>query len=108
LPASSSVTIWRPRGNGIGSSKRRFQPRSATGALAVVDRLAQSFHSELDVLRLQLAPTLDLRPVALLRVFRKYRSASFLAAVRSRVNFSRRNGSLLMGASKRDLGRQAI
>src|SRR6266403_4295734 len=32
LPASSRVTSWRPRGNGIGSSNRRFQPRSATSA----------------------------------------------------------------------------
>jgi hypothetical protein len=24
-----SVTSWRPRGNGIGSSNDRFQPRSA-------------------------------------------------------------------------------
>jgi hypothetical protein len=31
LPASSSVTSWRPRGSGIGSSNRRFRPRSATG-----------------------------------------------------------------------------
>jgi hypothetical protein len=30
-PASSRVTRWRPRGNGIGSSKARFQPGSATG-----------------------------------------------------------------------------
>jgi hypothetical protein len=29
LPASSSVTSWRPRGSVIGSSKGRFQPRSA-------------------------------------------------------------------------------
>jgi hypothetical protein len=35
LPASSRVTIWRPRGNGIGSSKGRFQPRSATSARRV-------------------------------------------------------------------------
>src|SRR6202022_1202584 len=28
--AGVSVTSWRPRGNGIGSSNGRFQPRSAT------------------------------------------------------------------------------
>jgi hypothetical protein len=28
LAASSRVTIWRPRGSGIGSSNLRFQPRS--------------------------------------------------------------------------------
>jgi len=28
VPASSRVTRWRPRGSGIGSSKRRFQPRA--------------------------------------------------------------------------------
>jgi hypothetical protein len=39
LPASSSVTSWRPRGSGIGSSKRRFQPRSANGARALAHRL---------------------------------------------------------------------
>jgi hypothetical protein len=32
LPASSSVTSWRPRGSGIGSSNLRFQPRSLMGA----------------------------------------------------------------------------
>jgi hypothetical protein len=32
VPASSSVTSWRPRGNGIGSSNDRFQPRSGTRA----------------------------------------------------------------------------
>ena len=47
---------WRPRGNGIGSSKRRFQPRSATG----VDRHAQALHGDFDILRLQVAPALDL------------------------------------------------
>jgi hypothetical protein len=31
LPTSSRVTRRRLRGNGIGSSKRRFHPRSATG-----------------------------------------------------------------------------
>ncbi len=30
VAASSRVTIWRPRGRGIGSSNGRFQPRSAT------------------------------------------------------------------------------
>jgi len=30
LPASSSVTIWRPRGSGIGSSNRRGQPVSSS------------------------------------------------------------------------------
>src|SRR5437660_12251731 len=56
LPGSASVTSWRPRGNGIGSSKRRFQPRSATG----VDRHAQALHGDFDILRLQVAPALDL------------------------------------------------
>jgi hypothetical protein len=32
LPASSRVARLRPRGSGIGSSNRRFQPRSATRA----------------------------------------------------------------------------
>jgi hypothetical protein len=32
LPASSSVTNWRPRGSGMDSSNGRFQPRSATSA----------------------------------------------------------------------------
>ena len=32
LRESASVTSWRPRGNGIGSSKRRCQPRLATRA----------------------------------------------------------------------------
>jgi len=44
IAGTSSVTIWRPRGNGIGSSNDRFQPRA--GAL---DRLAQPLHGEFDV-----------------------------------------------------------
>jgi hypothetical protein len=37
--------------SGIGSSKGRFQPRSATG----LDRLAQSLHGEFDIVGLQVA-----------------------------------------------------
>jgi len=65
-----NVTSKRPRGNGMGSSNARFQPRSATG----LDRLAQPLHRELDILRLQKAPTLDLGLIAALgealKVFR--------------------------------------
>src|SRR5207253_3411197 len=50
---------WRPRNNGIGSSNRRCQPRSATAG-AIRDRLAQPLHGEFDILRLQMAPALDL------------------------------------------------
>src|SRR6266446_10643636 len=64
LPASSSVTRWRPRGNGIGSSNGRFQPRLAAG----FDRLAQPLHREFDILRLQVPPALDL---GLVPIFRK-------------------------------------
>ncbi len=71
LPGSASVTSWRPRGNGIGSSKRRFQPRSATG----VDRHAQALHGDFDILRLQVAPALDLGLVAVFReAFEIFRS----------------------------------
>src|SRR5258706_11724011 len=63
LPASSSVTSWPPRGSGIGSSKRRFQPRSATG----FDRLAQPLQGKFDILGLQMAPALDLSLVPILR-----------------------------------------
>jgi hypothetical protein len=49
--------------NGIGSSKRRFQPRSATG----LDRLAQPLHRDFDILRLQMAPALELGLVPLVR-----------------------------------------
>src|SRR6266851_146905 len=48
--------------SGIGSSNSRFQPRSVTG----LDRLAQPLHGEFDVLRLQLAPALDLSLVMVL------------------------------------------
>jgi hypothetical protein len=34
-PASSSVTSWRPRGNGIGSLNGRFQPFAALRANVV-------------------------------------------------------------------------
>ena len=43
------------------SSNRRFQPRSAT------DRLAESFHGEFDIVRLEVAPALTFRLVAVLR-----------------------------------------
>jgi hypothetical protein len=62
LPASSRVTSWRPRGSGIGSSKRRFQPRLATG----VDRLAQALHRKFDVVGLEMAPALNLCLVPIL------------------------------------------
>ena len=61
---------WRaipePAGcRGIGSSNSRFQPRSTIGPLAtILDRLPQPLHSELDILRLQLAPAFDLSPIA--------------------------------------------
>src|SRR6266404_5343895 len=63
LPASCSVASWRPRGSGMGSSKRRFQPRSATG----FDRLAQPLHRKFDILRLELAPAFHLGLVLLFR-----------------------------------------
>jgi hypothetical protein len=62
LAASSSVTSWRPRCNGIGCSNRCFQPRSATGP----DRLPQPLHGELDILRLHFSPALDLSLIAVL------------------------------------------
>jgi hypothetical protein len=65
VPASSRVTSWRPRGNEIGSSNNRFQPRSATG----FDRLAQPLHGELDGLRREVAPALEFGLELLLRVF---------------------------------------
>ena len=65
LPASSRVTSWRPRGNAIGLSNRHFQPRLVTGA---VDLLAQPFHDELDGLRGEVAPGLELGQELLLRV----------------------------------------
>ncbi len=93
----------------MGSSKRRFQPRSATGALAVVDRLAQSFHRELNILRLQLAPALDLGLVALLWEIPEI-SLGQLPGGRAlaRELLADVGGSLVMGASKRDPDRQAI
>ena|SRR5713101_6382477 len=57
-----------------------------------VDRFAQPFHCELDVLRLQLAPALDLGLVALFRKALEIFRCQLLAAVRS-VNFSRMKGS---------------
>src|SRR5260370_15509242 len=51
----------------MGSSNRRFQPRSATSALAtILDRLSQAFHRKFDVGGLQLVPALDLGLIALL------------------------------------------
>src|SRR5258708_39763092 len=49
--------------SGIGSSNSRFQPRSVTG----LDRLPQPLHGEFDILRLQVAPALELGLVPLVR-----------------------------------------
>ena len=49
--------------SGIGSSNSRFQPRSVTA----LNRLAQPLHRKFDILRLQLAPALDLGLVPLFR-----------------------------------------
>jgi hypothetical protein len=64
------------------------------GSAPALDRLPQALHGEFDILRLQMAPALDLGLVPLLREALK--AASFLAAVRSLVNFSRINGSVGM------------
>src|SRR6266403_1333802 len=69
---------------------RRGEPNSESAG--AVDRFAQPFHCELDVLRLQLAPALDLDLVALFRKALEIFRCQLLAAVRS-VNFSRMNGS---------------
>jgi len=50
-------------GGAATARRRRFQPRSATG----VDRLAQPLHDEFEVLRLQMAPALELGLVPLVR-----------------------------------------
>src|SRR5258705_9228421 len=52
-----------PRGNGIGSSNRRFHPRSAD----IIDGITQALHSELDVIGLKVAPALNLGEVAAFR-----------------------------------------
>jgi hypothetical protein len=61
----------RPRGSGIGSSKRRFQPRSAIR----LNRLAEPLHREFDIIGLQMAPALNLGLVPILgealEVFRR-------------------------------------
>jgi len=54
----------------------------------------QPLHRELNVLRLQMAPALDFVWYCPFGKRWKYSAASFLAAVRSFVNFSRTNGSL--------------
>jgi hypothetical protein len=51
------------RGNGIGSSKRRFQPLATS-----FDRLLQLLHGELDGLRRKVAPGLELGQELLLGV----------------------------------------
>jgi hypothetical protein len=53
----------RPRGSGIGSSKRFCQPRSAD----IIDGIAQALHSELDFIGLKVAPALNLSQVAAFR-----------------------------------------
>src|SRR5258705_12216898 len=52
-----------PRGNGIGSSNRRFHPRSAD----IIDGITQALHSELDVIGMEVAPALNLGEVAAFR-----------------------------------------
>jgi len=69
---------------------RRGEPNSESAG--AVDRFAQPFHCELDVLRLQLAPALDLGLVALFRKALEIFRCQLLSAVRS-VNFSRMKGS---------------
>jgi hypothetical protein len=61
---------------------------------AILDRLAQALYGEFDVLRLQLAPALDLGLVALFRKSWKYSAASFFGGLSSLVNFPRTKGSL--------------
>jgi hypothetical protein len=58
-----------------------------------VDRFAQPLQSELDIVRLQMAPALDLDLVSVLREALEDSMASFFAAWRSLVNFSRMKGS---------------
>jgi hypothetical protein len=72
------------------------EQRSATG----LDRFPQPPHRECDILRLQLAPAVDLGVVALFRkALEIFRDQTF-GGVRSLVNFSRTNGSRGMGLSK--------
>jgi hypothetical protein len=75
--------------SGIGSSNSRFQPRSVTA----LNRLAQPLHRKFDILRLQLAPALDLGLVPLFWEALEILRGQLLAAVRSLVNFSRMKGS---------------
>ena len=74
--------------SGIGSSNSRFQPRSVTA----LNRLAQPLHRKFDILRLRLAPALDLGLVPLfweaLEILRGQ-----LSGGRALVNFSRMKGS---------------
>jgi hypothetical protein len=43
LPASSSVTRWRPPGSGIGSSNDRFQPRPLMAPTLLVELGSEAF-----------------------------------------------------------------
>ena len=59
---------------------------------AALDRLAQPLHGELEVLRLEMAPALDLGLVTIFRKALEIFRCQLLAAVRF-VNFSRMKGS---------------
>ena len=59
---------------------------------AALDRLAQPLHGELEVLRLEMAPALDLGLVTIFRKALEIFRCQLLAAVRS-VNFSWMKGS---------------
>jgi hypothetical protein len=64
-----------------------------------IDRLAQVLHSEHDVVGLQMPPALDLGLVPVLRKAFEILLANFRTTDRSRVNFSRMNGSRMAGTS---------
>jgi hypothetical protein len=56
---------------------------------AGLDRLAQPFHGEFDILRLQISPALDLGPVQVLGKRWKYSAASFLPTEAALLQFRR-------------------
>jgi hypothetical protein len=86
----------RPARRPASAAQSRF--RIAQIMIVGVDRFAPALHNKFDVVRLQVAPALDLGQISILReALEVIRAASCLAAVRSLVNFSRTRGSCGIG-----------
>jgi hypothetical protein len=70
----------------------------------ILDRFAQALRRKLDIIGLEMAPALNVGEVAAFREPSEVFRGSFLAVMRSLVNFLRMNGSRGMALLKRSNG----